>query len=105
MRIGSITKHFTALIPAPVRRRRGGARRPSALTCELHAVARGVTARQLLGNVSGLRDAFDLSLQFSGPGKSVSMPLLASTRLDDTNAVRARTWSYNTVVSATQRGD
>jgi CubicO group peptidase (beta-lactamase class C family) len=99
MRIGSITKHFTALtflllcedgeaqLDGPI-----GAYLP-----ELHAVARGVTARQLLGHVSGLRDAFDLSLQFSGPGKSVSSAALLAFYhdLDDTNAAPGTTWSYN----------
>lgn len=68
MRIGSISKHFAALtylllcedglcaIDDPI-----GSHLP-----ELHLKVRSVTMRQLMGNNSGLRDAGDLCLQFSG---------------------------------------
>src|ERR1700758_395772 len=80
MRIYSTTKHFTCLaymllceegkadIDDPIGK----------YVPELHSIARGVTAGQLMGNTSGLRDVYDIGYQFSGTGKRVtSAQLLA----------------------------
>jgi len=98
MRIGSTTKHFACLaylllceageaeIDAPI-----GKYIP-----ELHPVARGVTTRQLMGNVSGLRDVFDITWQFSGTPRVSSEQLLAMYRdIDDVNAPPGTNWIYN----------
>lgn len=39
---------------------------------ELYPVAHDVTIRQLMGNVSGLRDAYDINWQFGGVGRPIS---------------------------------
>src|SRR5882724_8017056 len=68
MRIYSVTKHFTCLaymllcedgeagIDDPIGR----------YFPEFHPAAHQVTMRQVMGNISGLRDAFGLSFQFCG---------------------------------------
>jgi len=99
MRIGSTSKHFTALaymllcedglatIDDPI-----GRHLP-----ELHAVSRDVTMRQLMSNTSGLRDVIDLAWQFSGMGPRVSAAALLSQyqRIDDVSAPPGRAWIYN----------
>ena len=99
MRIGSVSKHFTALafmllceegratLDAPL-----GQHLP-----DLHPVARQVTARHLMGHLSGLRDAHDLAFQFSGTGRSVSSAELLSfyQTLDDVNAAPGAQWNYS----------
>lgn len=99
MRIGSSTKHFTALtwmllcedgiarLDDPI-----GKYLP-----ELHPVAQRVTARQLITHVSGLRDAFDISWHFNGTGKRVTSEDLLSlyTTIDDINEAPGRAWIYN----------
>jgi D-aminopeptidase len=99
MRIGSTTKHFASLaylllceggkagIDDPLRK----------YLPELHPVTHGVTLRQLMGHVSGLRDVFDISWQFSGTQRQVSSAELLSfyRDIDDVNAAPGTTWSYN----------
>jgi D-aminopeptidase len=99
VRIGSTTKHFTAFafmlmcedgrahIDDPVGK----------FFPELHPVTHRVTMRQLMANTSGLRDAYDIALQFSGLCPSVaSADLLALYRdIDDVNAAPGETWIYN----------
>jgi CubicO group peptidase (beta-lactamase class C family) len=100
MRIGSTTKHFTAFtwmllceegragIDDPV-----GTHLP-----EIHPVARQVTMRQLMGNLSGLRDATDLTQQFSGVGRRLvsAQDLLSIYRdVEDVNAAPGSTFIYN----------
>jgi CubicO group peptidase (beta-lactamase class C family) len=99
LRIGSISKHFTALaylllceegradIDDPI-----GRHLP-----ELHPVARRVTARQLMGNISGLRDVHDIRWQFSGTGRAVTSAELLTlyNHIDDVAAPPASTWRYN----------
>lgn len=99
MRIGSATKHFACLacvllceegrasIDDPI-----GKHLP-----ELHPASRDVTLRQLMGNVSGLRDAMDVNWQFSGAGQRVTSEeiLALYTTIDDVNAPPGTTWIYN----------
>ena len=99
MRIGSTTKHFASLaflllcekgkagIDDPIGKHVPG----------LHPVARGITMRQLMGHVSGLRDAFDITWQFSGTTAPVTTDELLSMyrRIDDVNAPPMKTWTYN----------
>lgn len=98
MRIGSISKHFTALaylllceegkagIDDPI-----GAHLP-----EVHPAMRRVTMRQLMANISGLRDAHDITWQFSGRGLPVtSAEVLALYRdVADANASPGAAWIY-----------
>ncbi len=99
MRIFSITKHFAALgylllseegaagLDDPV----------GEFLPELHPAARRATMRQLMGHVSGLRDAKDICLRFCGTGHPVSSADLLSYYydIDDTNAAPGTTWNYN----------
>lgn len=100
MRLGSTTKHFAAFaymllcedgkagIDDPI-----GKYLP-----ELHPVTRKVTMRQLMGNISGLRDSTDIVTQFSGiEGRRVSTAELLSfyRDIDDANAAPGTTWNYN----------
>jgi D-aminopeptidase len=100
MRIGSTSKHFTALacmllceegkasIDDPIRK----------FLPELHAVTGGVTMRQLMGNISGLRDACEIKLHFSGigtaPVSSADFVRFYSS-IDDMNAPPGAAWIYN----------
>ncbi len=100
MRIGSTTKHFASLAYL--------------LLCEegkagiddligkhlpdLNPVARHITIRQLMGNISGLRDVCDIRLQFSGiGGRPISSEELLSLYhdIDDVNAAPGTAWIYN----------
>lgn len=99
MRIASMSKHFTCLaylllceegradIDDPI-----GKHLP-----ELHGIARGVTAQQLMGHTSGLRDVVDIGWQFGGRGQPVSSVDLLDLykRIDDANAPPGNTWIYN----------
>jgi CubicO group peptidase (beta-lactamase class C family) len=64
---------------------------------ELHPVARVVTMRQLMSNVSGLRDAHDIRWQFSGFSNPVSTDELISLyrTLNDVNFAPGTAWRYN----------
>jgi len=100
MRIGSISKHFTAFaymmfcesgiadIDDPV-----GKYLP-----QLHPIAHKVTIRQLMGNTSGLREATDIVVQFSGvEGRPVSADQVLSLYrdMDDVNAAAGTAYNYN----------
>lgn len=99
MRIGSTSKHFTALLwlllceqgraslDDPIER----------YIPEIHASAHGVTIRQLLTHTSGLRDAFDVSWHFNGTGRRVRCEDLLSfyTTMADVNDTPGRGWLYN----------
>jgi CubicO group peptidase (beta-lactamase class C family) len=62
----------------------------------LHSITHGVTMRQLMGNLGGLRDPHDLTWQFSGTGRPVSSDDLLSyyRDLDDVNSAPGTAWSY-----------
>jgi len=106
MRIASTSKHFTCLaylllceegkaaIDDPA-----GKHLP-----ELHPVCHRVTMRQLMGNTSGLRDVYDIFVQFNetysgygGVSQSVgSAQLLELYRdIDDANTAPGTAWMYN----------
>jgi D-aminopeptidase len=99
MRIGSASKHFTALawmllceqeraeLDAPI----------GTYLRELPRASGRVTARQLLTHVSGLRDAFDISWHFNGVGLRVSgEDLLAMYQtMDEVNEQPGVSWIYN----------
>lgn len=99
MRIASTTKHFTCLaylllceegracVDDPI----------SKFVPQLHPRAKNVRIRHLMGNTSGLLDAFDVCFQFSGAERSLSSEdLLRLYRtLADVNAAPGETWIYN----------
>lgn len=99
MRIGSTTKHFTALaflllceegradLDVPI-----GTYLP-----EVHAASHGATVRQLLGHVSGIRDAMTLSMQLDGLARfTTDSDLLAYYAcIDDVDFPAGTSWSYN----------
>jgi CubicO group peptidase (beta-lactamase class C family) len=99
MRIGSTTKHFTCLaylllcedglagLDDPIVKH----------LPELHPVTHAVTARQLMGNISGLRDAHDIAWQLSGTGRPVSSADVLSLYrfIDDVNAPPGAAYIYN----------
>lgn len=99
MRIGSASKHFTALaylllceegqatLGDPIGR----------FIPELHESARNVTMRQLMTHTSGLRDVYDVVMQFNGLGHALTTgELLAYYRdIDDVGFPPQSSWSYN----------
>lgn len=99
MRIGSTTKHFTALAYMLLCED-GRARLDDPIGAyipELHPIAHHVTVRKLMGHLSGLRDAFDICYQFSGTGQPVtSSDVLSLYRgIDSVNATAGTAWIYN----------
>jgi D-aminopeptidase len=99
MRIGSTSKHFTVLAYLLLCEE-GRARIDDPLVTylpELHAVTHRVTLRQLMGNIGGLRDALDITWQFSGTGRALSNEHLLSLYYDmnDLNAEPGTEWIYN----------
>jgi D-aminopeptidase len=99
MRIGSTSKHFTSLaylllceagqadIDDPI----------VTYLPELHPVTHTITMRQLMGHLSGLRDAHEIAWQFSGSHQPVSSRELLSLYRDlgDVNTAPGTAWSYN----------
>lgn len=99
MRIGSTTKHFAALaylllceegragIDDPIGRHVPG----------LHPASRDVTMRQLMGHVSGLRDAMTMGMMLNGHDAPLTDPELvdAYRRIDDAEFAPGTSWSYN----------
>jgi len=99
MRIYSITKHFTCLAYMLLceENKAGIDDQLGQHLPELHPVAHPVTMRQLMGNISGLRDAADILWQFSGTGRNVSARELLSLYcdIDDVNCPPGTDWIYN----------
>jgi CubicO group peptidase (beta-lactamase class C family) len=99
MRIGSTTKHFTCLaylllceegrasLDDPIERH----------VAEIHAVAHGITMRQLMGHTSGLRDIFGISMVVHGPGVRITDQQLREyyQTIDDVDFAPGTEWSYN----------
>jgi len=99
MRVGSITKHFAALV--------------FLLLCEdrqvdiddpigrylpnLHPISREATFRQLMGHTSGLRDAMAVSLVINGAQATTTDTniLAAYESIDDLEFAPGTSWSYN----------
>jgi CubicO group peptidase (beta-lactamase class C family) len=101
MRIHSTTKHSTCLaymLLCEEGRARIDDRLEKNLP-ELNRVTRKVTVRQLMGNVNGLRDLYELVWQFSGNFSSASSPdpLSFYRDSDDVNFSRARIGRITTV--------
>ncbi|MHB8813389.1 MAG: serine hydrolase domain-containing protein [Steroidobacteraceae bacterium] len=100
MRIGSVTKQFSALAYLLLCEE-GKASLDSTigeLLPELHPVSHPVTMRQLLGHTSGLRDTAAIKLDFSGTHtRPVSATELVQgySRIDDVAAPAGTTWAYN----------
>lgn len=99
MRVGSVSKHFTALAYLLLCEE-GRASLDDPLgkhLPELHPVTHAVTMRQLLGHLGGLRDAHDIVFQFSGTGRDVSSAELLALyeRMDDLNAAPGTRWNYS----------
>lgn len=100
MRIGSITKQFTALAYALLCER-GLATLDDPIGLylpELHPISREATVRQVLSNTSGLRDATDYIIQSKSlDGKPISTETLLSIYrdIDDTNFPAGTSWMYN----------
>jgi len=99
LRIHSTTKHFTALAYMLLcEEGKAGIDDPiGKYLPELHPVTHQVTARQLMGNIGGLRDVHDICWQFSGTGLPVSTADLLSLyrTIDDANAAPGTAWTYN----------
>ena len=100
MRIGSTSKQFTCFAYLLLCEE-GKARVDDQIGMyfpELHAVTRQPTIGQLMGNTSGLRDAWNLKWQFSGVcgARLESRELLSFYReLDDVHFPPGAGWSYN----------
>jgi D-aminopeptidase len=98
MRIASTTKHFTALCYLLLceEGKAGIDDSIAKFLPDLHPVTRHVTARQLMSNVSGLRDSHDICWNFSGTPHISTADLLSFYRdIDDVNASPGATWIYN----------
>jgi D-aminopeptidase len=99
MRIYSTTKHFTCLAYMLLREGgRAGIDDPIGKALpELHPVTRRVTVRQLMGNISGIRDVCDIRWQFSGTERLISSAELLSLYkdIDDVNFEPGAAWAYN----------
>ena len=99
MRIGSTTKHFTALAILLLAEdgRLSIDDSPRRHLHQLPEWAQAMTIRQLLAHTSGMRDSLDLILHSSGPGRSASpefqLDYLAG--LDSVNGPPGKGWNYN----------
>jgi D-aminopeptidase len=99
LRIGSTTKHFACLsymllceegvanLDDPVEKH----------IPEIHRVAHGVTMRQLMGHISGLRDAFTLTMVTNGFSPPVTDKQMLSyyTTIADADFSPGSAWCYN----------
>jgi D-aminopeptidase len=98
MRIGSTTKHFTCLAYMLLCEdgQAGIDDSVGQFLPELHPVTRKITMRQLMGNIGGLRDSFDIYFQFSGTGRLVSCAEQLSfyRDIDDVNFAPGTSWCY-----------
>jgi D-aminopeptidase len=100
MRIGSTTKHFTALACMLLcEDGKAGIDDPlGQYLPELHPVCQRVSLRQLMGNTSGLRDACDIKVHFSGletPPVATADIVSFYREIDDVNAEPGAAWIYN----------
>lgn len=99
MRIGSTTKHFTALAYLLLCEE-GRASLDDEIgmhIAELHPENRRATVRDLLGHVSGLRDAWDYSMQLQGTNLKVTDEEMLRFYVagEGINAAPRREWSYS----------
>lgn len=101
MRLGSTTKHFTAFTYMLLCEQ--GLARPDDTIGkhlpELNPIIHGITVRQLMGNIGGLREAIDVLTQFSGVDgrRIVTMEEIVSLYrdIDDLNTAPGSTYDYN----------
>lgn len=99
MRIGSTTKHFTALAYMLLCEN-GRAELDDPIgkyIPELHAASRDVTMRQLMGHTSGIRDAMAISLMVHGHAAPLRDKDLVAwyETIDDVEFAPGTSWSYN----------
>jgi D-aminopeptidase len=99
MRIGSTSKHF-ACLAFMLLCEEGRAALDDPLKKylpELHPVTHAVTMRQLMGHISGLRDARDVRCQLNGTDRIVSTDETVSLYrdIDDVNFAPGTNYSYN----------
>jgi D-aminopeptidase len=99
MRIYSVSKHFTCFAYMLLcEDGKAGVDDPvGKYFPELSLVTRGITMRQLMGNVSGLRDMHSLNFMFNGSqlvAPSSEVIALYKT-IDDVDAEAGTTWIYN----------
>jgi CubicO group peptidase (beta-lactamase class C family) len=99
MRLGSVTKHITCLaFLLLVEQRSANLDEPiGTYLPQLAPDVAKVTARQLMVNTSGLRDACDISLQFGGVGPEVEARRLAVLYEQPGHAYASpnKCWAYN----------
>jgi D-aminopeptidase len=99
LRIASITKHLASLAYLLLcEEGRAGIDDPiGKYLGELHPVTHHVTMRELMGHISGLRDVFDITHQFSGTQSPVSSADLLSLYrdIDDVNFEPGTSWIYS----------
>lgn len=99
MRIGSTTKHFTALAYMLLcEEGRAALDDPiGKYLPDLHPVSRTATMRELMGHTSGLRDAMTISMMVSGyDARATDADLVDSYRtIDDVEFAAGTSWSYN----------
>lgn len=99
MRIGSTTKHFTALALLLLEEagRLSLDDSPRTHLPELPAWADAMTLRQLLSHTSGMRDSLDILLHSLGPGKALpdDAQLRTLAAIDDVNFAPGTSWNYN----------
>jgi D-aminopeptidase len=99
LRICSVTKQFTALAYLLLceEGRASIDDRIEQYLPELHPASHGVTLRQLMGNLSGLRDVHGICWQLSGmEAKASSDDLLCAYRqIDDVNFAPGTAYCYN----------
>ena len=100
MRIGSTTKHFTALAYMLLcEEGKAGIDDPlGKYLPELHPITRTVTTRQLMTNTSGLRDSCDIRVHLQGKmGRRATRADLVSLyrNIEDVHAAPGSAWIYN----------
>ena len=99
MRIYSTTKHFTCLAFLLLCEA-GAAELDDTIgrhLPELNPASRDVTVRQLMGNIGGMRDAYEMIWQFSGAGGPISSAEVLSLYrdIDDVNFAPGSGWCYS----------
>lgn len=99
MRIGSTSKHFTALaiLLLAEEGRLSIEDSPRTYLPELPSWADAITIRQLLAHTSGMRDSLDLLLFSAGAGRAASpaMQINYLASLDSVNFAPGTSWNYN----------
>lgn len=99
MRIGSTTKHFTALAYLLLcEEGRAGLDDPIGRHVpEINAASREATVRQLMGHTSGIRDAMAVSMMMNGAATRVSDKdiLRLYETIDDVDFAPGTSWAYN----------